>query len=135
TNGATILHGAGIAGLDAEACAQAIAEGALLGTYRFRRYKNGKDEDANRDIDSLTIVESDKTKLSAIKRGIERGRVMAEAANHTRDMANEPANELRPSALADRAKALAADAGLECEVLDDKQLKKMGMGALLGVGV
>ena len=133
---ATILHGAGIAGLDAEACAQAIAEGAVMGAYRFRKYKNsGSPEDEPSDIETLTIVEQDDSKLDAIRRGVERGTVLAQAANHTRDMANEPANNLPPSALADRAKALADDAGLECEILSDAQIKEMGMGALIGVGI
>jgi len=135
TSVATILHGAGIAGLEAEACAQALAEGALLGSYRFRRYKDNGGEDQTKELDTVTIVESDEAKLKAIKRGVERGLVMAAAANHTRDMANEPANALPPAALAKRAQELAEDAGIKCEVLDDKQLKKMGMGALLGVGV
>ncbi|MGH8631450.1 MAG: leucyl aminopeptidase family protein, partial [Burkholderiales bacterium] len=135
TSVATILHGAGIAGLDAGDCAQAIAEGALLGGYRFRRYKQNGNEDDAKDVQSLTIVENDKAKLNAVKRGVERGRILAEAANHTRDLANEPANELPPAVFARRAQSLAADAGLDCEVLDEKQLKKLGMGALLGVGV
>jgi leucyl aminopeptidase len=136
TTVATILHGAGIAGLDPEACAQAIAEGAILGAYRFRKYKNGGIEaEENDDITTLTIVESDKGKAEAIKRGIARGEVLAQAACHTRDMANEPGNALPPSALAERAKALAADAGLECTILDEKQITKLGMGALMGVGV
>jgi leucyl aminopeptidase len=132
---ATILHGAGVAGLDTEKCAQAVAEGAVLGAYRFRKYKdNGGDENQG-DIETLTIVESDGSKLDAIKRGIERGQVLAEAANHTRDMANEPANALPPSGLAERARALAEDAGLECEVFDDAKIRELGMGALMGVGV
>ncbi len=133
---ATILHGAGIAGLDAEACAQAIAEGAEMGGYRFHKYKNGAggDEDSG-SIDSLVIVESDAKKVEAIKRGVKRGQIMAQAANYTRDMANEPANALPPTALAARAKELAKDAGLECEVFDDAAIRKMGMGALMGVGV
>jgi len=135
TTVATILHGAGIAGLDAQACAQALAEGALLGSYRFRRYKANGPDDAVTDIETLTIVEHDKTKLPAIRRGVERGRIMAEAANHTRDMANEPANELPPAAFGARAQELAKEAGLACEVLDEKKLQQMGMGALLGVGV
>ncbi len=134
TSVATIVHGAGIAGLDPEACAQAIAEGALLGAYRFRRYKSNSNEDEVKDVETLTIVESDKSKLDAIRRGVERGQVLAQAANHTRDMANEPANALPPAAFAERAQSLAADAGLECEVLDEKQMQKLGMGALLGVG-
>ncbi|MEO8457629.1 MAG: leucyl aminopeptidase [Chloroflexota bacterium] len=135
---ATILHGAGIAGLDPEECAQAIAEGALMGGYRFRKYKNGGSvdgEEAGSDIESLTIVESDKGKAAAIKKGIERGQIMAQAANFTRDMANEPANELPPSALAARAQELAKDAGLEIEVWDEKKLTAAGMGALMGVGI
>jgi len=134
TTVATILHGAGIAGLDAEQCAQAIAEGAVMGSYRFRRYKDNSNGDEPREIETLTIVEQDKSKLRAVRRGVERGQVLGQAANHTRDMANEPANELPPAKLAKRAQALAAEAGLECEVLDEKQLAKLGMGGVLGVG-
>ena len=134
TSVATILHGAGIAGLDAEECAQAIAEGAVMGTYRFRRYKHNSNGDDAKEVESLTIVESDKSKVDAIRRGVKRGLVLGQAANHTRDMANEPANELPPAKFAERAQALAADSGLECEVLDEKQLAKLGMGGVLGVG-
>jgi len=134
TSVATILHGAGIAGLDPEECAQAIAEGAVMGTYRFRRYKGNSNGDDPKEIETLFIVESAKSKLDAIRRGVERGQVLGQAANHTRDMANEPANALPPAKFAERAQALAAEAGLDCEVLDEKQLAKLGMGGVLGVG-
>jgi len=134
TTVATILHGAGIAGLDAGECAQAIAEGAVMGTYRFRRYKDNSNGDDPKEVETLTIVEADKSKLAAMRRGVERGLVLGQAANHTRDMANEPANELPPAKFADRGRALAMDAGLECEILDEKQLAKLGMGGVLGVG-
>ncbi len=129
---ATIVHGAGIAGLDPEACAQAIAEGAIMGAYRFRKYKFNGDDNSN-EVETLFVVEQDKAKLAALRRGVERGVILGAAACHTRDMANEPANGLPPRALAERAQALAKDAGLECEVLDEKKLKELGMGALLGV--
>ena len=131
---ATIVHGAGIAGLETADCAQAIAEGALMGEYRFRKYKSG-DDPSFAEIETLTIVEADRRKLRAIERGVERGQTMATAANHTRDMANEPGNELPPTELANRAKRLSAQAGIDCEVLDGAQMKKLGMGALLGVGI
>jgi len=51
TTVATILHGAGIAGLDAEECAQAIAEGAVMGTYRFRRYKHNSNGDDPKEVE------------------------------------------------------------------------------------
>jgi leucyl aminopeptidase len=92
-------------------------------------------EDESADIETLTIVESDTSRIDAIKRGVERGTIMAQAANHTRDLANEPANGLPPSELAARAKALADEANLACEIFDDKQIREMGMGALMGVGI
>ena len=56
---ATIVHGAGIAGLETADCAQAIAEGALMGEYRFRKYKS-VDDPSFSEIATLTIVEADK---------------------------------------------------------------------------
>ncbi len=128
---ATILHGVGIAGLEVEACAQAITEGAVMGSYRFTRHKQ-KDEEAT-EIESLSIVETDQGKLDAIRRGVERGQVMAGAANHARDMANEPANVMTPTIMAERAQVLAAEAGVECQVLEQTEMEGLGMGALLGV--
>lgn len=135
TDVATILHGAGIAGLDPEDCAQAITEGAIMGGYRFKKYKDASSADAIKDIDTLTILESDSSKLDAIKRGVERGQIFAQAACYTRDLASEPGNELFPARLADRARELMEDAGIEIEVFHEGQLKEMGMGALMGVGV
>jgi leucyl aminopeptidase len=128
---ATILHGGGVAGLEPEACAQAIAEGAVMGLYRFDRLK--KPNDDRKQIDSVTLVEFDKSKLTALKRGVERGLVLGQAVNHARDMANEPANLFTPSVMAERAQALAKDARLQCQVLEQAEVEKMGMGALLGV--
>ncbi len=128
---ATIIHGGGIAGLEPEACAQAIAEGAVMGLYRFDRLK--KPDENQKQIDSVTLVEFDESKLALLERGVERGLILGQAANHARDMANEPANLFTPSVMAERAQALAHDAGLECQVLERAEMEKMGMGALLGV--
>ena len=89
---ATVVHGAGIGGLDADACAQAVAEGALLGAYQFLRYKTESDDDDKATIGQLTIVEHDASKLEGMAAAANRGRVMAEATNLARDLANEPAN-------------------------------------------
>jgi len=128
---ATVAHGAGVAGLEAEACAQAIAEGTLMGLYTFRRHKK-RDEDET-DLEELTLVEEDASKLEALRRGVELGIVLAEAANFCRDLANEPSNVLTPSEMAERARAMAHEAGLECQILERKDMEDLGMGALLGV--
>ncbi|MHB8577096.1 MAG: leucyl aminopeptidase [Dehalococcoidia bacterium] len=128
---ATIAHGAGIGGLDPEACARAITEGTLLGLYEFTRHKKPKDE--QRELRSLVIVENAAGRMAALERGVETGRILADAANLTRDMANEPSNYLTPTEFAARAQAVADETGLRCEVLDTEQMVELGMGGLLGV--
>jgi leucyl aminopeptidase len=68
-----------------------------------------------------------------VRAAAERGRVLAEAQNFARDLVNEPANRLNPTVLAERARAAAAEAGLDFEVLDQDRMRQLGMGALLGV--
>ena len=128
---ATIAHGAGIAGLNADACAQAIAEGAVLGLYRFDRHKK-VDDDAFA-VESMSIVENDNAKTATLERAAERGVIVAEAANFARDLANEPANVLTPTEFAARAEAMASEVGLGCKIFDKAQVTEMGMGSFLGV--
>ncbi len=128
----TIAHGAGIAGLAAEACAQAIAEGTILGTYRFLRHKGKPDNDEG-SLDSLTIVEHDPAKVEPLQAGVDRGIVLAEAACLARDLANEPANHLTPTEFANRAAEAARGAGVECTVYDRAWMEQQGMGSLLSV--
>jgi leucyl aminopeptidase len=128
---AVIAHGAGIAGLPPEDCAEAIAEGTLLGLYRFLHHKRPDEETV--DIETLTIVEHDAAKLPVLKRGVERGRILAEATNLCREMANEPANYLTPTDMAERAEELASQTGLTVEVHGPDWMRKKGMGGVLGV--
>lgn len=127
----TIAHGAGSGGIDAEKSAQAVIEGAILGLYTFRRHQT-KEPD-QKDIKELRIVERDRKKLPELQRGANIGRIMAEATNLARDMANEPANYMTPTQMAEVAKKVAQDYGLEFKVLEKKDMEKLGMGALLGV--
>lgn len=128
---ATILHGGGIAGLDAEACAQAIAEGATLGLYTFK--KLGKAANDSPQVQAIEVVEGDKAKIAAIKRGIEAGKAIAESVCLARDMANMPANMMTPTDIAAQAQKVAKETGLAITIFDQKEMEKMGMGAILGV--
>ncbi len=128
---ATITHGAGIAGLDPRACAQAIAEGAVMGVYRFERHKKA-DDDAF-DVESMRIVEHDASKTAAAAAAAERGTIVAQAVNFARDLANEPGNVLTPTEFAARAEAMASAVGLGCRILDRAKVAEMGMGSFLGV--
>ncbi len=128
---ATIAHGAGIGGLDPAACAQALVEGAILGAYRFNRHKKAEDDSA--EFDALSIVEHDTARLAAMKDAAGRGRIVAEAANWSRDLSNEPGNVLTPTEFATRAEAMARERGLGFHVYDREWAESQGMGAFLGV--
>ena len=128
---ASITHGAGIAGLDPHDCAQAIAEGTIMGLYTFDRHKKPNEDDV--EVQELVLAEFDESRIDALQRGVARGVVLGEAANAARDLSNEPGNVLTPTELAARAQALAADTGLECDVFDQPWMEEQGMGALLGV--
>jgi len=127
----SIVHGAGAGGFNPAQATQALVEGALLGLYRFTRYK--RNEDAKKEIESLTIVERDRQKLRAMTEAVRRGRIVAEATNTARDLVNEPGNTLTPAELGRRAQAMARRAGIRCQVLGPRELRRLGARALLGV--
>ncbi len=127
----TIVHGAGIAQLPTEGCAEAIAEGTLLGLYRFTAHRKPKNDEHQLAV--LTIVERDAAKLDGVRRGVERGRVIAEAQNFARDLANEPANVLTPTELARRAGEACQAVGVAFEAYDRGWMETKLMGSLLGV--
>jgi len=128
---ATVAQGAGINDIVLEASAQAVTEGALLGLYNFRRHMT-KEADYG-EIKELTLVAAGQDERQRLESGCRRGRVLAEATNLARDMANEPANYMTPGIMAERARELAADCGLEYRVLGRAEMQELGMGALLGV--
>ena len=115
---------------DAEKVAQTVVVGAIMGFFEPDKYRT-KDKEL-REIDAITvIVEGADEKV--LSRGAERGRIIGESINFTRDLANEPGGYMTPTILADRAKKVAKEFGLSIDVLDQKQMEKLGMGSLLGV--
>src|SRR5439155_790841 len=72
---------------------------------------------------------------AALEGARRRGQILGESQNVTRELVNEPANRMTPAVLAERARAMAAEQGLECEILDQEKMKQLGMGSLLGVAM
>ena len=128
---ATIVHGAGIGGMDVEQTAQATAEGTILGLWKFRKYFSSADESG--ELDQVVILEQDAAKIDSIQAGVTRGRIIAEANNLARDMANEPGNGMTPTHMAEIAKGIANKFGMELQLIDRAKAKELGMGAFLGV--
>ena len=132
TSAATIAHGAGIGGISPKDSAQAIAEGASLGLYRFTEYQS-RDDDARDNLDELSIIEMDGSKLHELEEGARQGSWMAEGVSLTRDMVNSPPNVMTPTRMAEIAVEMASVEGLECTVLDRLDMQELGMGSFLGV--
>ena len=107
-----------------------LALGALLRGYRFDKYRTKEKKEDKPSLRKLTVTTGALAAAKAAWAPLEK---VAEGVFLTRDLVSEPANVIHPESLADEAKKLAG-LGVEVEVLGEKQMKKLGMGALLGVG-
>jgi leucyl aminopeptidase len=113
------------------AAAQAIVEGLLHADYDSDKYQT--DKKTNRVIDPVALVGFPANSRAEVEAAIERGRIIGESENFARDLINEPSNRLTPRILASRAEAMAKESGLELDILDEKRIAELKMGALLGV--
>lgn len=107
--------------------AEAVTEGLLLADFEGDKYKTGKKDNA--PVESAALIGWG----AGSEQGIDRGRIISEGQNFARELANEPSNKMTPTILADRAAAMAREEGLACEVLDEKRIAELKMGALLSV--
>jgi leucyl aminopeptidase len=123
-----------------EDSAQAIAEAAVISDFETDKYKTEKKND--KSIGTISVAgyapvaqgeSASPAALSAADKGITRGRIIGEAQNFARDLVNEPSNKLTPRILAEKAEAMAKSAGLAVEILDEKKIADLKMGALLSV--
>ena len=109
--------------------ATAVVEGLMLGGYDPGLWKHARDRRAPDAIVFLTDEDAD-----AVLAAARRAAVVTRWANRARDLANEPANTLTPTALADYAESFAAEhAHLSAQALGPDEAAELGMGAFLGV--
>ncbi len=111
---------------------QAAVEGALVAEYDSDRYRT--ERNGERHVDRFLLASGGSRLNEAARDALERGRIIGEAQNFTRDLVNEPSNNLTPALLAERAQEMAKRFGLECEVLDETKIRDLKMGALWAVG-
>ncbi len=117
-------------GASAQQRAQAVVEGAILGTYRFDKYLKEKND---KTIDSVTVVEPEARHRVAAQQGVRLGEIWSASTCLTRDLVNEPANAVTPAYLAKRAAEIARAGGLKLKILERADCARLGMGAYLGV--
>jgi len=121
---------------------RAVVEGAFVGSFDPGYYKSDrknhdnekdKDKDKNKDqkSDAITIVVKGDSK--ALEDDLNAARIVAESQNFTRDLVNEPSNRMTPTILGERAKKMAEEVGLKCEVFGADKIRQLKMGAFWGV--
>jgi leucyl aminopeptidase len=117
-------------GGDAALAASAAVEGAIIGLFEPDKYRTIEKEERN--VERLLVI-GEGAGDDALRLGAERGRVVGESVNFTRDLANEPGAYMTPTIMAERAQEIANQFGLEIDVLDQARMEQEGMGALLSV--
>jgi leucyl aminopeptidase len=122
-------------GLDGVASLQAAAEGARLATYRFTKYYGAarKSDSDLPEIDSLTFV-GDALDPHGAAAALDRAAAIAAGVSLARDLVNEPANVVNPVSMAEIARKVAKDVGLDITVLGPAELENLNAGAMLAVG-
>ncbi|MBB3963871.1 leucyl aminopeptidase [Rhizobium metallidurans] len=122
-------------GVDVTAAQAAdFALGMMLRAYGFDTYKTKKSEDDNnaKDGNASVKVRIVTAKATEAAKAFAVSQAVADGVNLARDLVNEPANVLGPVEFAAKVKEL-EKLGVEVEILTEKEMSKLGMGALLGV--
>jgi leucyl aminopeptidase len=116
----------------------AIVEGAFVGNFDPGYYKSDRNE-KDQKIDALTIIVPGNVPgnaqgdAKALESAMQTGRIVAESQNFARDLINEPSNRMTPTVMAERARKMAAEVGLNCETYGADKIKQLKMGAFWGV--
>jgi leucyl aminopeptidase len=110
--------------------AQAVAEGALLGSYTYAPISSSADEQAG-GVDAVTVVHGARGKLSDLATDAQ---VVAQAVATAREWVNIPANLLYPESFANQVRQLVQNTRVGIDVLDEAALRRDGYGGLLAVG-
>ncbi|MDQ6852787.1 MAG: leucyl aminopeptidase [Actinomycetota bacterium] len=124
----TLVDLSDAAGLERADAAQAVAEGFVLGSYQFVKYKS--ERDASKLAEVIVIGRSS----ARVNAALERGLSVADAVTWARDMVNEPAGAKSPATFAAAARKLLRGKGVTVKVMTEAEMKAEGLGGVLGVG-
>jgi leucyl aminopeptidase len=111
--------------------ARHVTEGLTIADFESDKYKTDKKEKDKKEIQSVALAGFDSS--AEVKKAVDDGRVIGESMNFARDLINEPSNRLTPRMLAAKAEAMAKEVGLGIEILDERKIAELKMGALIAV--
>jgi len=115
-------------GVPSDEAVKAIVEGVFVGNFDPDVYKSDRKD---QQIESVVVIaQGDQARL---QKATDEARIVGESQNFTRDLVNEPSNRMTPTILADRARKMAQEVGLKCEVYGGDKIQELKMGAFWGV--
>ncbi len=127
---ACCLPAQGTPPLEQLSMAQLVTTALVVGCVGPDLYKAERSRHPFSEITLLVASDSDN---QAVRDACQRGFVLGEAVNLSRELVNRPASDVYPETFADRARQLATEVGLQCDVLDEPRLQQERMGSLLAV--
>lgn len=119
--------------LNAPALAQGLAEGIVLGDYRYLRFRTALSDEQKFEVTSATIHTSAENE-SAVREGVTTGQVVAAGVLTARELVNTPGADKTPPVFANDAVRVGAEHGFSVTVLDDTELEAQGFGGIMAVG-
>lgn len=117
---------------DTSEVARCAMQGVVTSQFELDKYKSAK-KDKQEITNFVLYIEG--AKPADLKNGLAHGEIIGDSMNFARDLANEPPNILTPTEMANRAKAMAKETGLKCEILDETKMTRLGMGSLMSVSI
>ena len=118
-------------GIDAIRAAQHAADGLSAAEFDSGVYKQAGEPIG--PFPAHVEIVAPGVDAEAARDAVRRGRVLGESANFARGLCNEPGNVLTPREFASRVSSMASAIGLGVDVLDERRIRELGMGLLLGV--
>lgn len=111
---------------------ESFVTGLLLGIYQFNEFKT-LERDKIKEIGEGILLAKNDEDIQSITQGLKTGKVISEAVYMARDLVNGPSNQVTPTVLAEKARQIATNHGMEIQVFEVSQAEAMGMGAFTAV--
>ncbi len=121
-----------VSGVSAVRLCETVATNVELAMYHYRVFKEAP-KDGWKDLEHIIYLIKDKSKQAGFQKALDSGSVIGGHVNSARDLANCPGGDMTPTWLSQEAQRRGKELGISVKVLGEKEMEKLGMGAILGV--
>ncbi len=111
---------------------ESFTTGLMLGLYQFNEFRT-LERDRIKEIEEVTLLGEADEEIRSIEEGLKTGEIISEAVYMARDLVNGPSNQVTPTLLAEKARQIATDYGMDLQIFDVSETEAMGMGAFVAV--